>query len=385
MTNSQKNRTIKILHTGDIHLDSPFSSLPPRQAEIRRQELRSAFTSMTAYAKMDQIDMILIAGDMFDGEHITRDTLLLISKELENYKKPVFITPGNHDPATPSSVWLKDIFPKNVHVFTSNEVEAVEIEELGVIVYGFAFTSQCMDVSPLANLTVEESDKINILLCHGDLTDKNSTSCPITPEELDSFGADYTALGHIHNPRQPEQDARYSYCGCLEGRAFDELGPKGASVVTVKKRGFTRASSEVSLKRVRFSKKRYEKSDCSLDGASTLTEVKERLSRHVTAQKFGEDVCLELTLRGRIDSSLLIDTEELSSERFAGELGVFYVRVIDKTLPELDVEYLLRDVSLRGEVYRRLAPMLESEDEREKEIAERALRYAFSAISGESF
>ena len=61
---------IKILHTGDIHLDSPFSGLDPRSAEIRKNELRAAFTSMMTYAKMNNVDMLLMAGDIFDSEYV---------------------------------------------------------------------------------------------------------------------------------------------------------------------------------------------------------------------------------------------------------------------------------------------------------------------------
>lgn len=56
---------VKIMHTGDIHLDSPFSSLTSRQAEVRRNELRAAFTSMMTYAKMNNTDLLLIAGRRF--------------------------------------------------------------------------------------------------------------------------------------------------------------------------------------------------------------------------------------------------------------------------------------------------------------------------------
>ena len=69
---------IKIMHTGDIHLDSPFSSLTSRQAEVRRNELRAAFTSMMTYAKMNNTDLLLIAGDVFDAEYVTRETVSLL-------------------------------------------------------------------------------------------------------------------------------------------------------------------------------------------------------------------------------------------------------------------------------------------------------------------
>ena len=70
---------LKILHTGDIHLDSPFSKLDARRAEIRRGELRTSFISMMQYARKNAVDLILVAGDLFDTEFVTRETMALMA------------------------------------------------------------------------------------------------------------------------------------------------------------------------------------------------------------------------------------------------------------------------------------------------------------------
>jgi len=76
---------IKLLHTGDIHLDSAFSGLDSRSAEIRRNELRSAFTSMITYARMNNADLIIIAGDLFDSEYVTKETISILRREFESF------------------------------------------------------------------------------------------------------------------------------------------------------------------------------------------------------------------------------------------------------------------------------------------------------------
>ena len=58
---------LKLLHAADIHLDSPFSGLDSRSAEARRNELRSAFTSMMTYARKADTDLVLLSGDLFPG------------------------------------------------------------------------------------------------------------------------------------------------------------------------------------------------------------------------------------------------------------------------------------------------------------------------------
>ena len=84
-------RPVKILHTGDIHLDSPFSGLSPSLAETRLNELRAAFTSMMTYVRVNEVDVVLIAGDLFDSEFATRETVGLIVREAAKCRAEVSI------------------------------------------------------------------------------------------------------------------------------------------------------------------------------------------------------------------------------------------------------------------------------------------------------
>lgn len=68
---------MKILHTGDIHLDSPFAGLSPDAARQRRSDLRAAFSDMIAFARQQAVDLVLIAGDLFDKIYVTRDLSLI--------------------------------------------------------------------------------------------------------------------------------------------------------------------------------------------------------------------------------------------------------------------------------------------------------------------
>ena len=368
---------LKILHTGDIHLDSPFGALTPRFAETRRNDLRAAFTSMITYAKMNNVDIMLVSGDVFDSEYVTKETLSLISRELEGFGRPVFIAPGNHDPATADGVWQRYSFPDNVCIFREPKLASVDLDDLGVTVYGFGFDSPEMPENPLAGFTVRDRERINLLVCHAELGGAGGMCCPMTAAQIEAFGADYTALGHIHNPPSPGRNNRYSYCGCLEPRAFDELGAKGALIVEIDKEG---RESYVNIKPVRFSKRRYERGEAVVDGAETMADIDSAIKMYVYDNRLGDDTLLELTLKGYVSPSLLIDTESTDGAAF----GLCYLKVTDETVPDIDLSALFTDVTIRGAVYRQLKPIIESEDEREREVGRRALRYAFSALSGDS-
>jgi len=369
---------IKILHTGDIHLDSAFSGLDPRHAEVRKNELRAAFTSMMTYARMNGADMILIAGDVFDGNFVSRETLAILVREFEKFARPIFIAPGNHDHVTAESIWKKNVFPKNVHVFTSPEIESVDVPELGVTVYGYAFCEMNVTESPIRGKKVRAGDGINLLVGHADLIDEggHSNDCPITRSELREFGADYAALAHIHNNPPSAPDGRWCYSGCLEPRSFRETGSKGACMVEIEKKN---GEAEITVKRIRFAKRRYEVGELALSGESTTEEIRERIAAYIHENHHGEDVLLSLTLTGEVSPSLIVDTESLE-ESFP---SIFMLKLTDKTRPSIPLSQLENDITIAGEVYRQLKEKLNSPNTREREVANRALRYALAALSGD--
>ena len=275
---------------------------------------------------------------------------------------------------------MRDIFPPNVHVFKTEEPERVSLASVPVDVYGFGFTSREMTAVPVRSRNVEDKERINILLCHADMTSRTSTTCPLTPEDIDAFGADYTALGHIHNVSSAEtgHDGRWCYCGCLEGRSFDETGPKGACIVQINKVG---EESDITIKRVRFSKRKYEKCELDITGASSNSDISAMIEDCIASRRYGDDTLLSLSLTGKLFSGAYCRH---------GRFVVALIRTVyaesepDETSLLLDEESLSRDLSIKGEIYRTLLPKLNSDDARERDVASRALRYALSALSGEN-
>ncbi len=368
---------MKILHTGDIHLDSPFSGVSPADAENAKRELRRTFSEMMHYAAENDIDMVLLAGDVFDCSFATPDTARVMMRELEDVRIPVVISPGNHDPYTENSIWKKKVFPKNVHIFTKNELTCFTFEGLGARVYGAAFTDANMKSCPLDGKRAEDDGKINLLCVHGDTTDPFSNKCPMTASAILAFGADYTALGHIHNPAAANAALRAkgvagAYCGCPQGRDFGECGVKGAYVVTVDETG---ASAEF----VPFSGKVYKSITAELDGAETMEDVISEVRAAIAGEETDENTLLRVTLKGHASPDLVILCDEIEK---ACDSGLYSIEVTDETVPSLSAEELREDKSIRGEVFRLLSPKLESEDPAVRDEATAALRYALAALSG---
>ncbi len=371
-----KGYFMKILHTGDLHLDSAFHSLSERQAEIRKNELRAAFTSMMTYARMNDVSMALFAGDVFDSAYATRETLHLLAAEFARFGRPIVIATGNHDPSC--SLWNGVEFPDNVTIFTKPEMECVTFPELNCEVWGYGFDTPNLDVSPLEGFRLPapadgDENRIRLVVCHADTLDKDSTNAPLSEKALQDCGADYIALGHIHNA--PPMGEKWAYCGCLEGRKFTEPGPKGACIAEIHKENGT---AEVRVRRVRFSKRRYESVELPVDGIHTQAEAAKKIAAWIMEKKLGEDALLRVTLTGQVDPALVLQPELFDS------CGLFSLTVVDGTTPEIDPAVLQADPGIRGAFYRALAPRLHSNDPGERASAVVALRAGLSAIDGGS-
>ena len=132
---------LNIIHGADFHLDSPFSGLSPERAAQRRGEQRDLLTRLAQLAREKQADLVLLSGDLMDGETVYRETAQALSQVLGSIPCPVFLAPGNHDCYSPSSVYATLDWPDNVHIFTTPAVEGVDLPQLNCTVYGRAFCS----------------------------------------------------------------------------------------------------------------------------------------------------------------------------------------------------------------------------------------------------
>lgn len=119
--------SIKILHCADFHFDSPFRELPGSLGEKRKEDLRETFGQMVRVAQEENIHLLLISGDLFDNERVSRMTIDYLRDCLQEIPQiRVFIAPGNHDPFYERSYYRLVDWPENVHVF-QDEGEKIEL------------------------------------------------------------------------------------------------------------------------------------------------------------------------------------------------------------------------------------------------------------------
>ncbi len=369
---------IKILHCADLHLDSPMSARDISRAEAGRNDVRAALTSLIMYIKSNSVDFLLISGDLFDGAFVSRETVALLCHEFASIPDcRVIIAPGNHDPYTFASYYRLAQLPENVFVFDSAQVKFFDFPDKNTTVYGWAFTSDALDVCPIdEEFSVMSPSRINLLVAHGELDATESKYCPISSKVLAKCGFDYIALGHRHAHDGVKEcgEGYIAYSGCLEGRGFDELGVKGAIAAAIDKN----STPKIASKFLRFCKRRYEIASCDVTGAASNADVLDKISALIRDGHYGDDTVLRVRLVGAVDAECKPSVAFLEGQ-FP---SVYSIEIIDATTPPDKGERLKDDPTLRGEFYRSLESMLTSDDESERELASMALKYGLAALSG---
>lgn len=223
---------IKILHSADWHLDAPMSGHNDAQRERLRRESRRIPEKIVKLCKTERCDLLLLAGDIFDGP-ATRDTVTAVRSALAGLDIPVVIAPGNHDFCRSDSPWVTEQWPSNVHIFTKPTVEALPIPELDCVIYGAGYTA--MDCPGLLKGFCAQGDaRWHIGLLHADPTSVASPYCPVTKNQVQESGLHYLALGHIHKGGSFRAgEVLCAWPGCPMGHGYDELGSKGVILATL--------------------------------------------------------------------------------------------------------------------------------------------------------
>ena len=356
---------VKFLHAADLHLDSPFSALKPEQAALRRREQRLLLSALAQAAKENACQLMLLAGDLFDSADAYPETVEALMSALADCGAQVFIAPGNHDCCLAGSACLRRDWPENVRIFTSETVEAVELPELGVRVYGAGFRSaQCRPLLP--GFRAKQDGMTNLMVLHGDVTNAASPYNAVSPADIAASGLSYLALGHIHmaSGLQKAGQTFYAWPGCAVGRGFDELGQKGCYLGTLEDSG------GVQLEFLPLGGRKYEILNVPA-GQDALASVLDALSADTSQDIY------RIVLTGEAD------TPDLAALREALEPRFYALQLRDATTPRRELWAGMEEDTLRGLFLRRLHARYEAaQEEPERRAIALAARLGLAAMEG---
>lgn len=258
----QEKSDVKFIHAADLHIDSPLRGLDDyagAPVERLRGASRHALIALVDLALAQKVDMVLLAGDIYDGDWADFRTGLFFREQMLRLRRAgilVFIVKGNHDAQSQITRQLPDV--EGVHVFSSLKSETIDLPDLDAAVHGRSFPQRAVpeDLVPLYLAPVP--GRFNIGLLHTSLTGREGHDpyAPTTVEVLCDKGYDYFALGHVHAREVVRASLpRIVYPGNLQGRHAKETGPKGCELVTVEG-GVIAAAEFVPLDVVRWQQMR---------------------------------------------------------------------------------------------------------------------------------
>lgn len=346
---------MKFIHCSDIHLDSKMErNLTAAQARERNAEICATFSRMAAFAARQGVAAVIMAGDLFDTQRATAQTVGFVLDTVRNAPGVDFLyLRGNHD----VSAFAGWDLPENFKTFG---------ESWTYHRYGDAVIAG-MELEPAYDALNLPEETVNIVTLHGQISTQPGEELIALPL-LKRKNIDYLALGHIHGYQTGKLDDRGSwcYCGCLEGRGFDELGPKGFVLVTVE-------NQTVSHEFIPFARRTLEEVAVDITDLTTVSQIL------AAAEKACEGVPAENLVKLTLTGNYTLETQkDLQFLKKMLEGRFWFLKIKDESRLKIEKESYEHDLSLKGEFIRLVMASSRTEAEKEQMIL-----CGIRALSGE--
>lgn len=333
---------LRVLHTADVHLGARHADLGDA-ASAQRERQFAAFKAAVDLAIEERVDLVLVAGDLFDSNTQPRRSVERVAAELERLATSrirTVIIPGTHDCYDRSSIYraydvkaLAGSTPDDdlVTVMTP-DAPSLDLPALDARVHAVVFPQKRAPHSPLRDLTVRTAAEPNatwhIGMVHGalaipDRTDRDEVV--VTKEEIAATGLDYLALGHWHSAQKGKAGATtYAYSGAPEPVAVDQDGAGSVALVTLEE---VAGGRQVTVEERRVGRTRFERLDIDAARLNGQPDLIAKLSA-----KADPDLVLEVRLTGVRPDELDLSPVEIEDQLKGSFLRV---RVRDASMPAL--------------------------------------------------
>lgn len=356
----------RFIHAADLHIDSPFKGLTTVPDYVRESLIEAtflAFKRLVALAIQEQVQFIVVSGDLFDESDRSLKAQLFLLKqyeELGNHHIEIYIIHGNHDHLAGERVQFP--YPNNVHIFSSSEVTTMPAcdanGEILAYVHGISYPTRHVRENLATRFQREPLEGYHIGLYHGNVG-HNSEHDPYAPCQLSDLLAhnyDYWALGHIHKRQVLHQHPFVVYPGNTQGRHRKESGDKGCYIVSVN------TSHETTIHFYPLAPVRWSQLTLDISVVENESQFLDVLHRQLEALQNELDNChallsLELTGSGYMHELLLqagaieqlLEHIQYNTEPAFSQNWLYIYELIDHTQPYYDEELLRQEQSFIGD------------------------------------
>ncbi len=373
MEATKKERRLRLLHCGDITLGSPYTGLSIDKCRECYHRFSSVFDTLFETVRQEGVQLVLIAGNLC-GRYLTSSDAACLIKQFSSLPDCLFvIAPGDQDPYSEDSFYASGRLPQNVKIFEDEQLTRLELDSLNADIYGWGYLGQRIPLSPIHAKSVVNKERFN-LLCGCCEIGTRSVFCSLTPEDIGAFGADYAAFAH--GPASAVHMAgvtHYAHSGPLEGKNFEEGGIGSVILVDITADG---EGKQVKTKRIPLASHRYETLTLNVEGALDMNAVFALLQPLVEENGFGEDTSLRVILEGTLSPEVTLRPEKEDADR----LHLYSLEFVDRTLPAQRAAAFMKDMTVRGELYRTLEGRLSSSSVDERSAVAQAFRTGLAAL-----
>ena len=350
---------MKLIHCGDIHLDSRMeSNLDREKARERNAEICATFTRMIRFGLERGVQAVLIAGDLFDTARASAQTAQFVLDRIRDAKEMDFLyLRGNHDEGDPfEGMELPENFKTFSHQWNAYRYGDVVIS--GVEPENWEGFYDGLELNP---------QDTNIVMLHGQTATQTGDELICLPK-LRGRHIRYLALGHIHSYQHDKLDleGQWCYCGCLEGRGFDELGQKGFVLLDAE-------NGRVKSEFVPFAGRTLEEVTVDITGLTTVTQILSAM------EQAGSEIHSSSLVKFTFTGTHTLDTQlDLRFLLKMLESRYYFVKIKDESRLEIAKEDYEHDISLKGEFIRMVLASDKTEEEKE-----RIIRFGIQALLGQ--
>lgn len=241
---SNKNR-VRFIHSSDWQLGMTRAFLTDEAAPRYSQARIDAIVRLGELVKEHSASFIVVAGDVFESNQLSRQTVLRTLNALEALTVPIFLLPGNHDPLDAASIFLtKEFKTASDHIIVIRDTTPIPVPGLtGVEVVGAPWRTKHPNTDLCRELVegLEPTrNTVRVAVAHGQVdTLTPDTSRPeviglkAAEEGINDKRIHYLALGDRHSVTDVGKTGRIWYSGTPVVTDFVEINPNQALLVEI--------------------------------------------------------------------------------------------------------------------------------------------------------
>lgn len=360
---------MRFLHTADWQIGMKAAHLGDKAGEVRKKRLETA-RRVVELAREREVDFVLLAGDVFEHNGVSRVAVGEVARLLGSAGRPVYVIPGNHDPHEPGSVWEDPAWEAqpDVHLLLAAEPAALP----GGVLFPCPGARGGAPGDPTAWIQARTESGIRIGMAHAGVAGVagSDDAAAVARDAAQRARLDYLALGHWHSTALYEVDgaARMAYSGTHETTAFGERDSGNVLLVEIDASGAAPAVEAVRVGALRWLSKDFE-----ITSRGELRRALEDLE----AVPDPETALVQCSIRGTLypeEAEVLDRIEQTLEERFLfGRLHRDYLA------PEPDWDEWLKNLP---EGFLRTAARMIRDDSADEQIRRRALLLLYRATQG---